>query len=66
MIRRRAFHERHLLHPQVIADEHKRILAMMKAGDAERAAAEMDDHLTRARKKLVAHLKQAGAGGQAR
>ena len=32
---------RHLLHPQVIADEHMRILAVIEAGNAEQAVIEM-------------------------
>ena len=44
---------RHLLDPQVIADEHKRILAMIEARDVDRAAAEMDAHLSRARNTLL-------------
>jgi DNA-binding GntR family transcriptional regulator len=38
---------------------------MIKAGDSDRAAAEMDAHLSRARKKLVAHLKQQQAAAAA-
>lgn len=51
----------HLLHPQVIADEHKRILAMIKAGDADNAVAEIDAHLAQARNRLVTYLKDAKA-----
>ena len=47
----------HLLHPQVIADEHARILAMIEARDADQATAEMDAHISRARTKLVAYLQ---------
>jgi DNA-binding GntR family transcriptional regulator len=49
---------RHLLHPQVIADEHARILAMIAARDADQARCEMDAHISRARNSLVAHLQQ--------
>jgi DNA-binding GntR family transcriptional regulator len=52
---------RSLLHPQVIADEHAHILAMIEARDTDRAAAEMDAHLSRARKKLVAYLHEEEA-----
>jgi len=52
---------RHLLHPQVIAEEHERILAMIGAGDARGAAAEMDTHLKRARTRLVAYLEHEEA-----
>jgi DNA-binding GntR family transcriptional regulator len=48
----------HLLHPQVIADEHTRILAMIEARDTEGAAAEMNVHLARAGDKLVAYQQQ--------
>lgn len=51
---------RHLLRPQVIADEHHRIMAMIEARDADGASLEMDAHLARARNKLVAYLQQAG------
>ncbi len=49
---------RHLLHPQVIADEHAQILAMIDARDTDRAAAEMDAHLSRALRKLVTCLQE--------
>ena len=52
----------HLLHPQVIADEHTRILAMIEAGDAEGATAEMDAHISQAGYRLVAYLQQEKAG----
>jgi DNA-binding GntR family transcriptional regulator len=48
---------RHLLHPQVIADEHTRILAMIEARDTDRAAAEMDAHLARAGNRLLGSLR---------
>jgi DNA-binding GntR family transcriptional regulator len=48
----------HLLHPQVIADEHTRILAMIEARDTEGAAAEMNVHRARAGDKLVAYQQQ--------
>lgn len=47
---------RHLLDPQVIADEHARVLARIEAGDAAGAAAEMDAHLARARGKLADYV----------
>lgn len=46
----------HLLHPRVIAEEHKRILATIEAGDPDRAAAEMDAHLSEACNRLTAYL----------
>jgi len=55
---------RHLLHPQVIADEHARILGMIDAGDTNGASAEMDAHLQRARTRLIAHLKPEEATEQ--
>ena len=48
----------HLLDPQVIADEHGRILAMIEARDAARATLEMDAHISRARNRLLAHLQE--------
>jgi DNA-binding GntR family transcriptional regulator len=51
----------HLLHPQVIADEHARILAMIEARDTEQAAREMNAHLSRARDRLLAHLQRDDA-----
>ena len=53
---------RHLLHPQVIADEHARVLAMIGARDADQAKCEMDAHISRARRGLVAHLQRQQAG----
>ena len=51
----------HLLHPQVIADEHARILAMIEAGDADQATSEMITHIFRARDRLVAYLQREEA-----
>jgi DNA-binding GntR family transcriptional regulator len=56
---------RHLLDPQVIAEEHKSILAMIEARDVFQAASEMDSHLSRARNKLFAY-QQEEAGGEQR
>jgi DNA-binding GntR family transcriptional regulator len=50
---------RHLLDPRVIADEHKRILAMIEARDVDRAAAEMDAHLSRACNTLLPRQRKA-------
>ena len=55
---------RHLLDPQVIADEHKRILAMIEARDVDRAAAEMDAHLSRARNTLLPSRHAEATGEQ--
>jgi DNA-binding GntR family transcriptional regulator len=49
---------RQLLHPQIIAEEHTRILAMIEARDPEQARREMDNHISRARKKLVAFVQE--------
>jgi DNA-binding GntR family transcriptional regulator len=48
----------HLLHPQVIADEHARILAVIEAGDADKARQEMSAHISRARDKLLGYIKR--------
>jgi len=48
----------HLLHPQVIADEHARILAMIEAGDADQATSEMTAHISRAGDRLVAYFER--------
>jgi len=55
---------RHLLDPQVIADEHKRILAMIEARDVDRAAAEVDAHLSRACNTLLPRQPAEAAGEQ--
>lgn len=52
----------HLLRPEVIADEHTRILAAIAARDANQARSEMDAHISRARNSLIAHLQQQEAG----
>lgn len=44
---------RQLLHPRVIADEHRKILTLIDARDAKNARREMDAHITRARDKLL-------------
>jgi len=49
---------RHLLRPQIIANEHKKILAMIRSRSIGRATAEMEAHLARAQKKLVTYLRQ--------
>jgi len=51
----------HLLHPQVIADEHARVLAMIEAGDADQATSEMTTHISRAGDRLVAYLQRQEA-----
>ena len=51
----------HLLRPEVIADEHKSILGMIRGRATARAAAEMDAHLLRAQKKLLAYLRREQA-----
>jgi DNA-binding GntR family transcriptional regulator len=51
----------HLLHPQVIADEHARILAMIEAGDVDRATSEMTAHISLAGDRLVAYLRRSEA-----
>ncbi|MDJ0376956.1 GntR family transcriptional regulator [Cryobacterium sp. PH31-L1] len=49
-----------LLEPGLIHAEHQRILELLEAGDGEAAAQLLDDHLGRARERLVAAL-----GGEA-
>ncbi|MDJ0338367.1 GntR family transcriptional regulator [Cryobacterium sp. PH31-O1] len=49
-----------LLAPGLIHAEHQRILELLEAGDGEAAAQLLDDHLGRARERLVAAL-----GGEA-
>jgi DNA-binding GntR family transcriptional regulator len=56
---------RHLLNPQVIADEHSRILAMIAAGDTFGASTEMAEHLRLASSKLLDHLEQQEGTTQA-
>jgi DNA-binding GntR family transcriptional regulator len=51
----------HLLDPQVIADEHARILAMIEAGDADQATSEMIAHISQAGDRLVAYLQREKA-----
>jgi DNA-binding GntR family transcriptional regulator len=51
----------HLLHPRVIAKEHRRMLEMIRAGDADGAVAETDAHLAQAKNRLVAYLEDARA-----
>ncbi len=48
----------HLLHPDVIADEHARILKMIDSGDSERATAEIDSHISHSRDRLLVYLRQ--------
>jgi DNA-binding GntR family transcriptional regulator len=48
----------HLLHPDVIADEHARILAMIGTGDPECATAEIDSHISHSRDRLLVYLRQ--------
>jgi DNA-binding GntR family transcriptional regulator len=48
----------HLLHPQVIADEHTRILAAIEARDPDQARQEMSIHISRARDKFVGYIKR--------
>lgn len=55
---------RHLLDPQVIADEHKSILVMIEGRNVDQAAREMDFHLSQARNKLFAHQQKEAAGEQ--
>ena len=51
---------RQRLSPQIIVAEHARLLELIEAGDAEGAAALLDEHLARARELLAASL-----GGEA-
>ncbi|MCG2802300.1 MAG: FCD domain-containing protein [Cellulomonas sp.] len=51
---------RQRLSPQIIVAEHARLLELIEAGDAEGAAAMLDEHLARARELLAASL-----GGEA-
>ncbi|NTW42082.1 MAG: GntR family transcriptional regulator, partial [Cellulomonadaceae bacterium] len=51
---------RQRLSPEIIVAEHARILELIEAGDAQGAAAMLDEHLARARELLAADL-----GGQA-
>ncbi|WP_226081471.1 GntR family transcriptional regulator [Mycetocola spongiae] len=51
---------RGLLEPELICAEHDRILELLAAGDGEGAAGLLNDHLSRARERLVAAL-----GGEA-
>jgi DNA-binding GntR family transcriptional regulator len=51
----------HLLRPQMIADEHARILELIAARDVSQATSEMDAHISRARNMLVAHLERQPA-----
>lgn len=44
---------RQLLHPQVIAEEHGRVLALIEARNPDDARRAMDAHITRARDKLL-------------
>ena len=46
-----------LLDNQLVIDEHARILAMIEAGDMDRAAHEMNAHVSRARNQLLAYLR---------
>ncbi|MCL3861795.1 GntR family transcriptional regulator [Actinotalea sp. K2] len=48
------------LSPEIIVAEHARILELIAAGDADGAAAMLDEHLARARERLAASL-----GGEA-
>jgi DNA-binding GntR family transcriptional regulator len=48
----------HLLHPQVIAEEHLRILSLIAVRDVDAAVAETNEHLARAGSRLVAYLRQ--------
>ena len=52
----------HLLEPQVIADEHARILSTIQARDVAMATYEMDAHISRAHSKLVTYLQQHEGG----
>ena len=47
---------RQALSPQIIVAEHARILQLIEAGDADGAAAMLDEHLSRARELLVGSL----------
>jgi DNA-binding GntR family transcriptional regulator len=47
-----------LLHPQIIAKEHARILAMIETRNADEARQEMDAHISRARDRLLAYLRR--------
>jgi DNA-binding GntR family transcriptional regulator len=47
---------RQALSPQIIVAEHARILKLIEAGDADGAAAMLDEHLSRARELLVGSL----------
>ncbi|MCG2796925.1 MAG: GntR family transcriptional regulator [Cellulomonas sp.] len=51
---------RQRLSPQIIVAEHARLLELIEAGDADGAAAMLDEHLARARELLAASL-----GGEA-
>jgi DNA-binding GntR family transcriptional regulator len=48
----------HLLDPQIIADEHARILSMIRTRNVDMAAYEMNAHIHRARAMLVSYLKR--------
>lgn len=47
---------RQLLSPAIIAAEHDRLLELIESGDGEAAAALLDEHLSRARERLVGAL----------
>jgi DNA-binding GntR family transcriptional regulator len=47
-----------LLDNRLVLEEHSRILDMIAARNADRAAAEMYDHVSRAKNTLVAYLRQ--------
>jgi DNA-binding GntR family transcriptional regulator len=47
-----------LLDNQLVIEEHSRILAMIDAGDIDRAGSEMNAHVSRARNQLLAYLRR--------
>ena len=47
---------RQLLSPEIIVTEHERLLQLIEAGDGEGAARALDEHLSRARERLVGAL----------
>lgn len=55
----------HLIEPETIALQHRRILEAIGRGDPERAAEKMRSHLTSAASRLTRSLRQTGGGPDA-